>query len=58
MLTENWRPITIAPSLGKHLEKVYSYGIADGNDRNIDNHAYKNGHSRLTEIFDIYKEEC
>ena len=46
----NWRPITIAPSLGKHLEKVIGHFIAPIDDRNPDNFAYKKRRSCLSAI--------
>ena len=46
----NWRPITIAPSFGKHIEKVISYTISGMDDKNADNHAYKGGKACMTAI--------
>ena len=46
----NWRPITIAPSFGKHIEKVISYSISGMDDMNYDNHAYKSGKACMTAI--------
>ena len=46
----NWRPITIAPSFGKHIEKVISFTISGMDDKNADNHAYKGGKACMTAI--------
>lgn len=51
----NWRPITIAASLGKHLEKVISEYISVLDDKNIDNHAYTAGRSCLSAITAVQK---
>lgn len=48
-----WRPITIAVSLGKHLEKVVAYFLEQGNDMNHSNHAYTKGKSCLTAVLDV-----
>lgn len=48
-----YRPITIAPSLGKHLEKVISSYLGDMNDRNDHNHAYIKRRSCLSAIVDV-----
>lgn len=55
MDTANWRPITIAPSLGKHLEKVMCYAVRGFDDRNGDNHAYTSGKSCMTAIIAAQK---
>ena len=46
----NWRPITIAPSIGKHLEKIIGHFISPIDDKNIDNFAYVKGKSCLSAI--------
>lgn len=46
----NWRPITIAPSLGKHLERLFTIMISPMNDLNYSNHAYISRRSCLTAI--------
>lgn len=46
----NWRPITIAPSLGKHLERLFTILISPADDLNYSNHAYKSQRSCLTAI--------
>ena len=51
----NWRPITIAPSLGKHLEKVMCFAMSGFDDRNRDNHAYTSGKSCMTAIIEVQK---
>lgn len=48
-----WRPITIAVSLGKHLEKVVSYFLNLADDGNTQNHAYTPRKSCLTAIIDL-----
>lgn len=50
---KNWRPITIAVSLGKTLEKVASHFLSNFDDRNVDNHAYTKGRSCLTCIASV-----
>ena len=50
---DNWRPITISPSLGKHLEKVMVNFISTMNKGNDDNHAYSRGRSCLSAIVDV-----
>lgn len=52
----NFRPITIAPSLGKHLEKFFSVMIQPMDDFNYDNHAYKAHRSCLTAIIDLQRK--
>ena len=47
---DNWRPITISPSLGKHLEKTIVHFISNMNKGNDDNHAYTRGRSCLSAI--------
>ena len=46
----NWRPITIAPSLGKHLEKIIAFFISPIDDKNPDNFAYVKKKSCLSAI--------
>ena len=50
---DNWRPITISPSLGKHLEKTIVNFISNMNKGNDDNHAYTRGRSCLSAIADV-----
>ena len=50
---DNWRPITISPSLGKHLEKVIVNFISNMDKKNGDNHAYSRGRSCLTAIVNV-----
>lgn len=52
----NYRPITIAPSLGKHFERVIAEMMRPMDDRNYDNHAYKSRRSCLTAIVDLQKK--
>lgn len=52
----NWRPITIAPSFGKHLERLFSILISPMNDGNYDNHAYRKRRSCLTAIVDVQRK--
>lgn len=52
----NFRPITIAPSLGKHLERVFCIMIAHFDDCNYDNHAYKAHRSCLTAVIDLQRK--
>ena len=47
---ENYRPITIAPSLGKMLEKVALFLLKQAPDKNHKNHAYIEKRSCLTAI--------
>lgn len=46
----NWRPITIAASLGKHVERIFSILISPMDDRNYQNHAYVKKRSCMTAI--------
>lgn len=55
MMPENRRPITIAPSIGKHLEKVICYAVSGCDDRNYDNHAYAKGKSCMTAILEVQR---
>lgn len=48
-----YRPITIAPSLGKHLEKVISNYLDSMDDRNYHNHAYIKDRSCLSAVIDV-----
>ena len=50
---KNWRPITIAPSLGKMLDKVFSLIINCTDDKNDDNHAYTPNRSCLSAILKV-----
>ena len=47
---KNWRPITIAPSLGKHFEKVLLYQLKRIKGINPENHAYIEDRSCLTAV--------
>ena len=49
----NWRPITISPSLGKHLERVMVHFISSMDVKNDDNNAYSKGRSCLSAIVDV-----
>ena len=49
----NFRPITISPSFGKHLERVMTNFISGMNDMNDLNHAYTAKRSCLTAITDL-----
>ena len=51
----NWRPITISPSLGKHLERAIANFISNMDDKNGDNHAYTARRSCLTAILHLQK---
>ena len=51
----NWRPITISPSLGKHLERVMTNFMSGMNDMNDINHAYTAKRSCLTAILNLQK---
>ena len=51
----NYRPITIAPSLGKHLDKVLSYYLNRMLDDNTENHAYTAQKSCQSAIMDLQK---
>lgn len=55
-LPKFWRPITIAVSLGKHMEKIVSFLLNQGNDLNAKNHAYTGGKSCLTAVLDLQKK--
>lgn len=52
----NYRPITIAPSFGKHLERLISYMISPMDDLNRDNHACRKSSSCLTAIVDLQRK--
>ena len=56
MSADNYRPITISPSLGKHLEKYIIHYLSAMNDFNDDNHAYVAKHSCATAITDCQKK--
>ena len=49
----NWRPITIAPSLGKHNEKLMQWQFRFVDDGNVDNNAYKPDCSCITAILNV-----
>jgi len=49
----NWRPITIAPSLGKHNEKLIGFQLKKVRDKNSDNHAYCELKSCVTAIMNV-----
>ena len=51
----NWRPITIACSIGKHLEKIIIQAINQADDRNYENHAYVGERSCMTAILDVQR---
>ena len=51
----NWRPITIACSIGKHLEKLIITAINQADDRNYENHAYVAERSTMTAILDVQR---
>lgn len=53
---KNYRPITIAPSLGKHFERVIAEMMRPMDDLNHDNHAYKSRRSCLTAIVALQKK--
>ena len=48
----NWRPITIAPSLGKHNEKIMLSQLRKIKDFNLDNHAYTPHKSCVTAMLE------
>lgn len=48
-----YRPITIAPSLGKHVEKAVSSILASMDDTNAQNHAYTKNRSCTTAVMDV-----
>ena len=50
---KNWRPITIAPSLGKHFEKVLLYQLKKIEGINPENHAYIEDMSCLTAVLSL-----
>lgn len=54
-LPEFYRPITISPSLGKHLEKFCMNYLSTMDDKNADNNAYKTGRSCQTAIANTQK---
>ena len=49
----NWRPITIAPSLGKSNEKLMLYQLRQIDDCNTENNAYFPGKSCITAMLDV-----
>ena len=49
----NWRPITIAPSLGKHNEKLVLWSLRSVYDGNDANHAYLSPRSCITAILSV-----
>ena len=53
MVAKNWRPITIAPSLGKHYEKLIREKLTLADDKNEDNHAYTPEKSCLSAILTV-----
>ena len=53
---KSFRPITISPSLGKHLEKQVQFYLSKLLDANEDNHAYKSKLSCTTAIVHIQKK--
>ena len=55
MSPDSYRPITISPSLGKHLEKLIVMYLEPMNDQNPDNHAYTRGKSIQSAIVDCQK---
>ena len=50
---KNWRPITIQPSFGKVLSKVFMQLIKNYQDGNTENHAYVAKRSCVTAIVDV-----
>ena len=56
MAADNYRPITISPSLGKHLEKYIMHYLSVMDDYNEDNHAYISQRSCATAITDCQKK--
>ena len=52
---KSYRPITISPSMGKHLEKQIQFYLKPLIDANQDNHAYISGKSCTTAIVHIQK---
>jgi len=53
LIAKNYRPITIAPSLGKHYEGILLYMMNLTSDLNHDNHAYTSNKSCLTAIINL-----
>lgn len=51
----NWRPITIAVSLGKHVERLFSILVSPMDDRNYENHAYVKRRSCMTAICEVQR---
>lgn len=51
----NWRPITIAVSLGKHVERLFSILISPMDDRNYENHAYVKKRPCMTAICEVQR---
>ena len=49
----NWRPITIAPSFGKHFEKIMLSIMKKVDDLNCDNHSYIENKSCITAILNV-----
>ena len=49
----NWRPITIAPSLGKSNEKLMLYQLRKIDDCNDENNAYFPGKSCITAMLEV-----
>ena len=49
----NWRPITLAPAIGKMFEKYIGFKVEGLNDGNSDNHAYICQRSCQTAITDV-----
>ena len=50
---KNYRPITIAPSFGKHFERVVWAQLGDEVDLNTENHAYISERSCQTAILKL-----
>ena len=50
---KNWRPITIAPSLGKMIDKVLYHYINFTDDKNVENHAYIANRSCMSAILKV-----
>ena len=48
-----WRPITIAPSLGKHIDKVLIFYLNKIWDCNNDNHAYRPKHNCQSAVVQV-----
>ena len=51
----NWRPITIAPALAKHLDKVFASILTCAGDGNPDNNAYTAGKSCQSAMISVQK---